>query len=206
MTKIINGDELFDICERLQQEIASFQIGNKSFAVYDTSVLSERSKRLLARSNAQLQRFFEPIIKLQQRQEAGESVSEQDYQSAALVGLQQDSSMLSANIDYIAAHTELSPDEISEAIESKLNEMRVSLQKTTEIDGKEIEKRLNLQKITYYGKLSMLIRQEIQAAQDSVSNAIASISPAKNIPLLESSEVQPALNSHKKDKVNANSR
>jgi hypothetical protein len=205
--KILNGDELFEICSRLQEPIASFSIGEKEFDIYDTSVLSDASHKLLARSNAMLQRFFEPIIKVQQRQEAGEIVTEETYQQAALVGLRQDKDMLNANLDYISAHIETEPRVIIDLIEAKLAEFKERLQKTIS-DPHEINKRIGLQRISFCAKLSLTIRQEIQKAQATVTEAIASIEPEKNIALLSavsepSDDIQNSLNgaSRKKEKV-----
>jgi hypothetical protein len=181
--KLLNGDQLFEICSRLQEPIASFSIGEKEFDIYDTSVLSDASHRLLARSNAMLQRFFEPIIKLQQRQEAGENVSDDSYQQAALVGLRQDASMLNANIDYISAHIETSPQVVSDLVEEKLSEYREQLSKSI-TDSSEINKRVSLQRISFYAKLSTTIRNEIQKTQAAVTDAIASLEPEKSVAML----------------------
>lgn len=204
--KILNGDELFEICSRLQEPIASFSIGSQEFNVYDTAVLSDSSHKLLARSNAMLQRFFEPIIKLQQRQDSGEPITDEMYQQAALVGLRQDKDMLNANIDYISAHIELEPQALINLVEDKLLEFRDSLAKNiTHLE--EINKRVNRQRITFYSKLSLMIRQEIQQAQAGIVQAIASIEPEKSVALLSpSDEVVDTLNGtpKKKDKVATN--
>ncbi len=206
--KVLNGDELFEICLRLQDPIAVITIGDRSFDVYDTSVLGSASQELLAKSQSKLQAFFEPIIKLNQRQDAGERVTDKDYEQSALTVLKQDREMLDANIAYIAAHIEVAPSELVELVEQKLAVFKEQVSKLV-IDESEQIKRVNLQRITFYAKLSLMIRQEIQRAQDAVTTAIASLKPEKSIALLASSSdsiaevhtLNNGLPNKKKDKI-----